>query len=214
MAVAAETDSGTRRACDMIADDSTALLKMGPVMVGGSRVELTFDSALALIAMTALSAALSAAFSSNDVREFLSRTACSHSRLRALRRVSGRVLRGRFPQIDQELIGVSSKLLRRRTNKTFRLRRRESLFESHNRAVRVKLESCCAAFRLRCTFLKPLLFRLLRILKSLERRRSELVFLRQLLPLTRFGFPIRFSLCRLTRFGRFHDFGLHWVDFF
>jgi hypothetical protein len=41
IAVFAETDSGTRRASDMTAEVSDAFAKIGPVMVGGSRVLLT-----------------------------------------------------------------------------------------------------------------------------------------------------------------------------
>jgi hypothetical protein len=52
MAVAADIDSGTRRARDMTADVSLAFLKIGPVIVGGSSVPLTLESCTA--AMTVL----------------------------------------------------------------------------------------------------------------------------------------------------------------
>jgi hypothetical protein len=48
IAVAAETDRGTLRASCMTAEVSDAFAKIGPVMVGGSRVELT---ALSWVAM-------------------------------------------------------------------------------------------------------------------------------------------------------------------
>jgi hypothetical protein len=44
IAVCALTDRGTRRASCMTADDSLALLKIGPVMIGGSRVLATDES--------------------------------------------------------------------------------------------------------------------------------------------------------------------------
>jgi hypothetical protein len=48
IAVFALTDSGTLRASDITADCSLAFAKMGPVMVGGSRVLLTALSWVAI----------------------------------------------------------------------------------------------------------------------------------------------------------------------
>jgi hypothetical protein len=44
IAVFADTDSGTLRPSDMMADSSVAFAKMGPAIVGGRRVDAALES--------------------------------------------------------------------------------------------------------------------------------------------------------------------------